>query len=139
MLKRFRASASAALEDLDDKRVKYTIEAMLWMQGESDAAQGKGDVYEDSLRKFIRQMRKEFKEKKMPFLMGRILPTFDKPVGHGPMVRAALEKIAEEDEHVVCFDTDDFARINKGHYNHEGQLELGETYAEHFLEMVKQR
>ena len=135
MLKKFLSSARGALKELDGRRVKYKVEGMLWMQGESDAAQGKGAEYEKSLGKFIKAMRKEFKEKELPFVMGRILPTFDKPKGHGPMVRAALEKVAKEDEKVACFDTDDFKRINKGHYNHEGQLELGETFAEHFLKI----
>jgi len=137
MLKKFLASARGALADLDKSKVKYQVEGMLWMQGESDAAQGKGAEYEESLVKFIKAMRKEFKERKMPFLMGRILPTFDKPKGHGPMVRAALEKVAAEDENVACFNTDDFARLNKGHYDHEGQLELGKAFAEHFLKIRK--
>ena len=138
MLRKFLAGAQAALKELKSEKVKYKVEGMLWMQGESDADQGMGAEYEESLRKFIKAMRKEFKEREMPFLMGRILPTFDKPKGHGPMVRAAQEKVAEEDENVACFDTDDFERINKGHYNHEGQLELGQTFAEHFLEIRKE-
>ena len=136
MLNRFRKNAEAALKNLDKSRVKYSIDAMLWMQGESDADQGKGAEYEDSLKTFIKQMRREFKVRDMPFIMGRILPTFDKPKGHGPMVRAAQEKTAKELKNVACFDTDKFERINKGHYNHDGQIQLGNAFAKHFLEMV---
>lgn len=136
LLKRFLKTAEVALQDLKKKRVNYQIAGMLWMQGESDAAQGKGAEYEDSLKDFIKAMRKEFKEKDMPFLMGRILPTFDQPTGNGPLVRDAQEKLARELKNVACFDTDDFPRINKGHYNHEGQLELGNTYAKIFLNMM---
>ena len=101
---------------------------------ESDAAQGKGDLYEDSLTQFIKHIREEFKQAELPFIMGRILPTFDKLVGHGPMVRLALEKIAKKDKYVVCFDTDRFERINKGHYNHNGQIALGKAFAKYLLE-----
>ena len=139
LLRSFLTMAKAALKNLDKERVSYTIEGMLWMQGESDADQGKGAEYEESLEDFIKEMRREFKVRKMPFVMGRILPTFDRPEGNGPLVRAAQEKIAEDDEKVACFDTDDFERINKGHYNHKGQLELGETFAEHLLDLVKKR
>lgn len=139
MLRRFLTTAKAALENLDDSKVKYTIGGMLWMQGESDADQGMGAEYEDSLKDFIKEMRSEFKEREMPFVMGRILPTFDKPAGNGPLVRAALETIAQEDENAACFDTDDFDRINKGHYNHDGQIELGETFAKHLLSLVNEK
>ncbi|MGD7652843.1 MAG: sialate O-acetylesterase [Verrucomicrobiales bacterium] len=137
MLKRFRATAQAALKDLEKRKVPYTIDGMLWMQGESDADQGKGAEYDASLRKFIKTMRSEFKQSGMPFIMGRIITTFDKPKGNGPLVRATQETIAREVKHVACFDTDDFPRINKGHYNHVGQIELGKAFAKHFLNMVK--
>ncbi len=138
MRKRFLETAQAALKNLDKERVKYEIDGMLWMQGESDAAQGKGAEYEESLKKFIKDMRREFKEREMPFIMGQILPTFDKPEGNGPLVRAAQATVAKELKKVAVFDTDDFDRINKGHYNHEGQIELGNTFAEHLLEMMEE-
>ena len=133
MLRKFLAQSRTALADLDEKNEKYTIEAMLWMQGESDADQGEGAKYETRLRDFIKEMRRHFKQRELPFIMGRILPTFDKPAGNGPMVRAAQETVAEDMKNVACFDTDDFPRINKGHYNHKGQLKMGETFAKHFL------
>ena len=139
MLRRFLKEARAALENLDEGRVKFSIDGMLWMQGESDAAQGKGAEYEESLKTFIKEIRSEFKERKMPFVMGRILPSFDNPEGNGPLVRAAQESVAEEIEGVVCFDTDDFELLNKGHYNHEGQLELGEAFAKHYLKLAAEK
>ncbi|MBK1831232.1 hypothetical protein JIN77_10875 [Verrucomicrobiaceae bacterium R5-34] len=136
LLKRFLADARAALKDLDRKKVDYQVDAMLWMQGESDADQGKGAEYEASLKEFIKEIRREFKRRDLPFIMGRIITTFDKPKGNGPLVRAAQESLAKKLKNVACFDTDDFPRINKGHYNHEGQLILGKTFAKHFLKMV---
>ncbi len=139
MLRRFLARARAALTNLDENEIEYTIAGMLWMQGESDAAQGKGAEYEVSLRKFITAMRREFKQNEMPFILGRILPTFDNPKGNGPLVRAAQESVARELKNVACFDTDDFERINKGHYNHKGQIRLGATFAQHFLTVAEGR
>lgn len=137
MLKRFRSRVRAALGNLDENKVEYTIAGMLWMQGESDAAQGKGAEYEASLRTFIKTLRREFQVGEMPFILGRILPTFDKPEGNGPLVRAAQMSVAKELKNVACFDTDDFERINKGHYDHDGQIRLGKVFAGHFLRVVQ--
>lgn len=137
MLKRFFSRAQAAFKNLDANGIKYTIGGMLWMQGESDAAQGMGAEYEASLKTFIRAMRREFKQSDMPFILGRILPSFDKPEGNGPLVRAAQESVAGELKNVAWFDTDDFERLNKGHYNHNGQIELGNAFAQSFLRVVE--
>lgn len=137
MLRRFLAGAHAAMKELDQRKVKYSIDGMLWMQGESDAVQAKGAEYEGRLKTFIQHMRREFKQSEMPFIMGRILPTFDRPEGNGPLVRAAQEALAKELKNVVCFDTDKFERINKGHYNHNGQIQLGKAFAERLLDVVK--
>jgi hypothetical protein len=61
--------------------------------------------------------------------MRRLLPTSDKPEGNGSLVRAAQASVAKELKNVALFDTDKFERINKGHYNHVGQLKLGKTFA----------
>lgn len=139
LLKSFLKTVEMACKNLDEGKVPYTISGMLWMQGESDADQGKGAEYEGSLKAFIKEMRREFKERKMPFVMGRIIPTFDKPPGNGPLVRAAQEKVAEDLKYVAWFDTDKFDRINKGHYNHDGQIELGEAFAKHMLLLMKEK
>ena len=137
MLKRFLANARTAFKNLDDSRIKYTIDGFLWMQGESDAAQGKGAEYEASLKTFIKEVRREFKERELPFILGRILPSFDNPKGNGPLVRDAQESVAKELKNVAYFDTDNFELLNKGHYNHNGQLELGEAFAKHYLSMTR--
>ena len=54
-----------------------------------------------------------------------------------PLVRAAQESVAKELKNVTCFDTDDFELYNKGHYNHNGQIKLGNTFAQHFLRVVE--
>lgn len=76
--------------------------------------QGKGAEYEVSLKSLIQEMWREFQEKEMPFIMGRILPTFDEPKGNGSLVRAAQESVAKQLVKVAVFDTDKFERINNG-------------------------
>ena len=71
--------------------------------------------------------------------MGRIITTFDKPKGNGPLVRAAQETVAGDTENVAWFDTDDFDRINKGHYNHDGQIDLGNAFAKHLLILTQDK
>lgn len=135
--KQFMSTAQAALKNLDEAGVKYSIDGMLWMQGESDAYEGQGAAYEENLTAFIKHMREAFKAKDLPFILGRILTHYDRPKGNNAQVRAAQLKVSEEMDRVAWFDTDDFDRFNAGHYSSQGLIDLGKGFAETFLEMVK--
>ena len=133
MYRRFITNALAALKDLDESQKAYRIEGMLWMQGESDAHNGKGDAYEANLTAFIGKVRSEFDQADMPFILGRIIPHFDRPPGNNALVRAAQQSVAEDLDHVTWFDTDGYDRLNPGHYNTQGQIQLGKDFARTLL------
>ena len=60
-----------ALMDLDEAGVDYEVSAMLWLQGESDAHENKGETYEKNLSDLISHLRTEFSAPSMPFIIAR--------------------------------------------------------------------
>lgn len=128
----FMESVRSALKHLDASGVSYEIGAMLWLQGENDAMDGKGDVYEENLTRFIARIREEFRMPSMPFVIARVLSHYGGENGHARLVRDAQEAIARKDPRCACFDTDDCGLHDRGHYNAAGQLLVGRRFAEGF-------
>ena len=125
----FMKTARAALGELDAGHVKYELGAFLWLQGESDASEQQGALYEKNLKAFIAHMRTQFRSPRLPFIIARVRDFY----GHGPqakLVREAQYNLAKTLENVVCFDTDDCgALIQGGHYNTAGLIEIGKRFA----------
>lgn len=132
----FIKAAQSALADLDKSKQKYTIEGMLWLQGESDALENKAESYEDNLRKFISHMRTKFKTPQMNFIMARVLTHFGGKSGQADIVRDAQVKVAKSVKNVAWFDTDD-CENSGGHYKTSGLITVGKRYAEKYAELKK--
>jgi hypothetical protein len=132
--RKFMKITRAAMADLDASGVKYEIAGMLWLQGESDANEKKGDTYEKNIIDFISHMRKEFKTKDMPFIIARICDNWGRETGHAKLVRDAQMKAAKTIHNVRCFDTDDCA-ISGGHYISAGLAVIGKRFAETYIEV----
>jgi hypothetical protein len=134
----FMTAARGALADLEANQVPYEISGMLWLQGESDAVENMGAAYEKNLGAFIDHMRIEFKTPEMPFIIARVRDFY----GKGPqsdLVRDAQQTLAEKMEHVAWFDTDDLnPLVNGGHYGLAGVLEIGNRFAETYMETVSE-
>jgi hypothetical protein len=130
----FMKTTKAAIADLDASGVKYEIAGMLWLQGESDANEKKGDSYEKNITYFISHMRKEFKTKDMPFIIARICDNWGRKSGHAKFVRDAQMKVAKTIHNVACFDTDDCA-ISGGHYISAGLAVIGNRFSEKYIEI----
>jgi hypothetical protein len=130
----FMATTKAALADLDANKTKYSVSGMLWLQGESDALESKGESYESNLTDFIAHMRHIFNTPEMPFIIARVRNYY----GKGPqakMVRDAQESLANTIKNVAWFDTDDCGElINGGHYNSDGLIEIGKRFAEQYAQ-----
>lgn len=137
MYKRFIKAAKAAMKNLDDAGITYTIDGMLWMQGETDAQKGKGAEYKANLTAFIKRVREVFEVEDMPFVLGRIIKHFDTPEGDNALVRAAQESMAKDMKNVAWFDTDDYEKQNAGHYNAKGLVRMGNDFAKGLLEMTQ--
>lgn len=130
----FMSTATAAIADLDANGVDYEISGMLWLQGESDAAEGQGAAYETNLRNFISDMRTRFEVPDLPFYIARVRDFYGTPEQAG-LVRAAQVTVAESTDKVEWFDTDSYnPLIAGGHYNAEGEINIGIDYANLYLE-----
>ncbi len=116
----------------------YIIEAMLWVQGESDGpkvANGKATAaYGENLTKLIRRVRLDFGNPELPFIL------FE--VGHKKVVEA-MRDVATHLDHVKLIpQTNDknspfyFPKNPQplGHYTYAGQKKLGRLFAQYFLQ-----
>ena len=138
---RFMVTVKPALANLEAAGTKYEVAGMMWLQGESDAAERKGDTYEANLTAFIAHMREQFAAPEMPFIIARVLNEYGRKSGHATLVRDAQVKVAADTQNVECFDTDDLPPMhpknNRGHYNGVGLIEIGKRFAKGYA-MVKE-
>ena len=130
---RFMKTARAALANLDEKKLEYKIAGMLWMQGESDAAENKAETYEKNMRDFIAHMREQFKTPGMPFVIARVKDHYGGKTGQAKIVRDAQVDVAKTTEGVEWFDTDNYPMANAGHYNGKGLVIMGKDFAKAIL------
>ena len=133
----------AALNDLDNAGIEYEVSGMLWMQGESDAYERQAASYQANLIDFIAVMRREFGTATMAFTLGRVLDHFGGKVApkigqqtsptQANIVRTAQVSVAQNTPFVSWFDTDSYPVVdplsNPGHYNAQGQIDLGNDFA----------
>jgi len=110
---------------------------ILWMQGERDARFPQAaEQYERNLTNLIGHFRRDLDVPNLPFLLAQINP----PASTYPAVetvRAAQANVARLDEHAWLVHTDGLSKHNDGlHYDTPGQIELGQRFAQAFLELA---
>lgn len=113
----------------------------VWMQGETDAREGHGKVYADSLNGLIGQLSDDLGGRELNVVIGRIsdFGISDKAYPHWNMIRRAQVGVADRSSKGAWVDTDD---LNDGvnekgetikddlHYSVEGYKEFGNRLAE---------
>ncbi|MEY3395780.1 MAG: hypothetical protein RL346_2017 [Verrucomicrobiota bacterium] len=100
-----------------------------WMQGERDAKDLHGEVYADSIRGLIQQLRTDLKRPDVKVVIGR-LSDHANGKNHWDNVRTAQVEMAKTDPLVSWVDTDDLNGPNDGlHYTKAGYTELGKRFA----------
>lgn len=120
---------TAAFGELGTLNHNYTIEAFLWMQGESDGDRRfRARDYDEKLTDFIAEIRAFLGEPEMPFILGRVR---DAGQPYIEDVRIAQVTVADADPWACWFDTDDLNFLPDGiHYDEPGMLTLGQRFAE---------
>jgi hypothetical protein len=115
--------------ELGTHNYPYSIEAFVWMQGESDADRNyQGNAYNSKLTNFIAGVRSELGEPELPFIIARIR---DAGQPHVDKVRLAQQVVADADPWACWFDTDDINFLPDGiHYDDLGMIELGTRFAD---------
>lgn len=143
--------APATNGDLYDRlmgKVKPAIEGktlasvtFVWMQGERDAKEKHGEVYAESLKGLLEQLRTDLKRKDIGFVIGRLsdFDLADKSYPHWTMIRKAQVETAEADALGAWVDTDDLnGEKNDLHYTKPaGYKELGARFAAKAIELAR--
>lgn len=122
----------------------------LWMQGENDAKQSHGVVYEASLKGVIQQVSKDLKQERVNVVIGRLSDhgNDNTQFPHWEMIRKAQEKVAADAPHGAWVDTDDLndGIVKKGkevkndlHYTAEGYVTFGKRLAEAAIKLIGEK
>jgi hypothetical protein len=120
----------------------------IWMQGERDAAEGYGEVYEDSFKGLMKQLKVDLNRNDINFVIGRI-SDFDinnNIYKHWTRIREIQVDLAESNLHGKWLNTDDLNdgldangnEIKNGlHYSIKGYWILGNRFAEKAIELIR--
>ncbi|RVU83790.1 sialate O-acetylesterase [Leucothrix sargassi] len=120
------------------KEKNPNIEAIVWMQGESDAiSQARASQYSNHLRRFVVNLRKDLKSPHSLFIMGEI-----NPVGKGfPLVKSiqnSQRQIRSQVRNVILTPAEGLGKIfDHTHYSAQGQMELGKRFANAYIQRIK--
>ena len=127
---------------------RYRSVTLVWMQGERDAREGLGDLYEQAFSNLLEQLKIDLAIDKINFVIGR-LSDFDMKNQRYPdwtKIRQVQEQIANNSVSGTWVDTDDFndglnrkgkKLINDLHYSVNGYRELGLAFANKAILLVE--
>ena len=127
---------------------KIATVTFIWMQGETDAGQKHGEVYERSLIGLYNQLSKDLIFKDINFIIGR-LSDFDmlnEICPHWTMIRDIQVKVAESDLRFDWINTDDLNDgVNRGgieikddlHMSAEGYIIMGKRFAAKSIKLIE--
>ena len=115
---------------------KYDTVTFVWMQGERDAKERHGDVYEKSFAGLVKQLSEDLGRNDLNFVIGRLSDFSKAP--HWEQVRAAQVQVAEDSSRGAWVDTDDLNGPKNGlHYPKDGYLEMGKRFADAAVKLIR--
>lgn len=115
--------------------MKYgKLKGILWHQGESNS----GDMadYMENLAVFVAELRKQLDAEDVPFIAGEIAPWHRNRERFNPVIQTIGQHITNSDW-VSSKGCGMLKDEKDSHFSREGQLLLGERYAEKMLEMLE--
>ena len=141
---RLMAKVRAAASDIELKSVTF-----IWMQGERDAREKHGRVYEKSLTGLIEQLTNDMSHVAINVVIGRLsdFDVMNEKYPHWTLVREAQVRVASALPRAVWINTDD---LNDGfnakgepiendlHYSRKGYRIFGQRCAEASIKLFKQ-
>lgn len=129
----FQQTVSEGLAALALRHPQATlqIDAMVWMQGESDAVAGSAALYQTNLARFIADARATYGAS-LPFIIGRLSSQQTAlDATYLAQVRAAQQAVAAADPRTSFFSTDGFAMNGDNlHFSAAGQQAMGAAFAD---------
>ncbi|MEL6554482.1 MAG: sialate O-acetylesterase [Cyanobacteria bacterium J06621_11] len=128
-----------ALDSLTNQGLTYDIEGLVWMQGESDTYNDAfAGAYEDNLLGFVDGVRDVYGEN-LDVAVGLIRNDLPTSARNRELVRDAQRVVSAGDSKVFLVDTDALGGsevLRPGdttHYNADGQILLGNAFADAFV------
>ena len=127
---------------------KIATITFIWMQGERDAKEKLGEVYEESLTGLYRQLSNDLERKDINFVIGRLSDhdMLNKKCPHWTMIRDIQVKVAESNPRFDWINTDD---LNDGvyrrgkeikndiHMSAEGYVIMGKRFADKSIKLIE--
>lgn len=150
------AAGNGALYDRLMKKVsaatdgeKLATVTFLWMQGERDAKEGHGSVYEASMKGLLKQVADDLAIKQVNVVIGRLSDFGLKKGGYKDWdaVRKAQVKVADDAVKGAWVDTDDLndGKSRRGkeikddlHYSKEGYVVFGQRLADEAIKLIEE-
>ncbi|MEM9166577.1 MAG: sialate O-acetylesterase [Planctomycetota bacterium] len=125
---RWRDELDLAFAALDAAGYQYTVEGMIWFQGERDCCGPNSAAnYEIALVGLIDWIRGRVNQPVMPFVLGRTLtPTDGEFID---IIRTAQITVAEADANACWINADDQALVDSLHFDADGMLTVGDRMA----------
>lgn len=130
------------------KGKKLASVTFVWMQGERDAREKRGNIYAENFKALLGLIKKDLKLKDLNFVIGR-LSDYDmknQKYQHWTKVREVQMAVADADPRGAWINTDDLndGKSKKGknlkndlHYSKQGYDDLGTRFAEKAIELIK--
>ena len=137
---RFKNAVRGALRRLTDAGHTYEVVGMVWVQGESDAAEGRTTAqYQSDLTTFIKTIRSGYGED-IPFIYNR-LGTNQTSLRGKPFeqISTAQENVNESVSGTHMVYVDDLSMKDRVHFDLEGTLTLGERLAKAYVDSLSER
>jgi hypothetical protein len=131
----FKQRVDAAIQNLQNAGLVPSIEGMIWMQGEDDATNTTfANAYKTNLTNFVSAVRNDFSVPNMKFVAGRITWAPEIWSSHATVakVRNAQETISSYISKSSWINTDDLEWACYEHYGTQGQIDLGNRFANQF-------
>lgn len=116
------------------KGMKYgNIKAILWHQGEGNSNEFASKKYLDKLKVLVEDLRKDLGNENIPFVAGEIYEGYRNAGYFNP----ELQKISEKIDNAYWVSSKGCgSNPDKLHFSREGQILLGERYADIILEII---
>jgi hypothetical protein len=128
-----------AVEAAERRGVRLNLRALIWVQGESDAAAKTADVYAENLGAMIRALRRDLKAPGLAVLLG-----VNTGFGGGknaflPVVIEQQKVLAAKMDRCAYVDTAGASYASAAHFDAAGTLEIGRRFAEALLAVEAKR
>lgn len=113
------------------KRAGQPVAGILWHQGESDANRDGAELYFQRMAAFIRAVRKDLKQPRLPFLLAQLGREYNvEDAGEAwNRVQSEQARLAREIGRVACVATVDLPMGDSIHLSSEAQARLGRRFA----------